>query len=1085
MEQLPTDIEQKIENLPIIALDAGDEFQNLIFSQEFTDIFNFYKKNYLPDVLKTKPELYQRVSLYLTLTNQDTAFLEQTDQVLYKRHCPTIEEFLDNKFYMGYSNATLYPYWKERLMEIFAPNSPIRKTIFGGSIGVGKSTVARKAFLYVLYRVLCLRYPRAVFNVDADATLMAMIISMTLQQVYETNMLPFTKLLETMPCFQKVMSMRSFENFDLTNDRVPIPYVVEKSTATIYFPDNIIIGCGSGMNHTIGKNLFTTFLDEMNEKGVEDALELLNSVDNRFSSRFAGVDLVFQSIVSSARTTNSPIGEYIKRLPKNDPSILILSPKLWDIKTDPAFLGDGSTFPVMVGNGSIPSKIITDPGELKAIEDGKYIPPTGCEIIQVPTVYKSKFELQLDQSIQDIAGMTTSDNNSVFRDTTLLQDTELTPEIQLEANLKDNTDLLACLPPGIFEKNLQGKWQFCRAPLAERYVHLDLSGGGSDGQCDSGICVLHKEWQLNPMTNQKDTIYVVDLIIAVNAKNKIDLQAIQNFIINLVAERNVNIHTVSADQYQSKILLDTFEVSGYFTKVEKVSVDMKPEPYLNASRLIESGMVKIGTCPKLIKELEALIWQKGKVTRTTELKDMCLSGNTKIPLLSGKTIPIADLMHCYKNEYVLGYDLNTNKLTPIKIKKVIDKGVHDNLYKITLDNGKVIVCTDDHLILKKDKTYVKANNLKVGDSLLPITIFDKQFGTKKYKSDYNYKAILDPDTHKQKWLHRVIADFDITGKESAEQRKRNDNSKYLIIHHIDHNKFNNNPSNLEWLTLKEHRKLHGDIFTVYNKSEKHRKRTSELCKAGKCGFKKLYLEKPEIIKEIAAKNGKETFIKYNKSKEKWVKINKRRKEDPVYNAWYKERLGKNFKNQSPEMIQKRIASFKNNTANIIRCQQVFSNMNKNPIIKKKQKISKLKKLYALMIKHTNIFTNTIVTLEMFKQGIQYLKENKIINTHYTVSLKYEDIIEAGIPLTNHKVVKIEKLNTKERVYDIQLDTVHNFMIDSGIFVHNCDALTGAIYNAQLNYTDQPQTMYINSKVQEKEFEYTDLIDTHLQQLEDI
>lgn len=672
MEQLPIDIEQKIEKLPILPLSTDNEFQNLINSSDFTDIFNYYKENYLPDILKTKPELYQRVSLYLTLTNQDTTVLEQTDQVLYKRHCPTIEEFLNNKFYMGYSNATLYPYWKARLIEIFAPNSPIRKTIFGGSIGVGKSTVARKAFLYVLYRVLCLRYPRAVFNVDSDATLMAMIISMTLQQVYETNMLPFTKLLETMPCFQKVMSMRSFDNFDLTNDRVPIPYVVEKSTATIYFPDNIIIGCGSGMSHTIGKNLFSTFLDEINEKGVEEALELLNSVDNRFSSRFAGVDLVFQSIVSSARTTNSPVGEYIKRLPKNDPSILILSPKLWDIKTDPSFIGDGSTFPVMVGNGSIPSKIITDPGELKAIEENKYIPPTGCEIIQVPTPYRSKFELQLEQSIQDIAGMTTNDNNSVFRDTTLLQDDVLTPEILLAANLKDNTDLLECLPPNIFEKNLQDKWQFVRAPLAERYVHLDLSGGGSDGQCDSGVCILHKEWQRNEKTNEKDVIFVVDLLLAINAKNKIDLQAIQNLITKLVTERNIPINTVSADQYQSLIMLQAFEMSGYFKNVEKVSVDTKPEPYLNAARLIESGKVKIGTCPKLIKELEALIWQKGKVTRTTELKDLAdaLVGAIYDAQLNYNDIPQTQYID-YKTyqtkpfEYEDLIDTNTQYLTSI------------------------------------------------------------------------------------------------------------------------------------------------------------------------------------------------------------------------------------------------------------------------------------------------------------------------------------------------------------------------------------------------------------------------------------
>ena len=48
-----------------------------------------------------------------------------------------------------------------------------------------------------------------------------------------------------------------------------------------------------------------------------------------------------------------------------------------------------------------------------------------------------------------------------------------------------------------------------------------------------------------------------------------------------------------------------------------------------------------------------------------------------------------------------------------------------------------------------------------------------------------------------------------------------------------------------------------------------------------------------------------------------------------------------------------------------------------------------------------------------------------------------------------------------------------------------DSLVGAIYNAQLNYTDQPQIVYMTSKTQEKAFEYTDLIDTNSQQLMDI
>ena len=123
----------------------------------------------------------------------------------------------------------------------------------------GKSTIARKAFIYTLYRILCLRYPRAAFNIDGDSTIANIVISMTLKQVYDTNLLPFVKLMESMPCFQHVMSARAFENFDLTNPRCPFPYYVEKSSGTIFFPDNIIITCGSGQQHFTGYNVVNSF----------------------------------------------------------------------------------------------------------------------------------------------------------------------------------------------------------------------------------------------------------------------------------------------------------------------------------------------------------------------------------------------------------------------------------------------------------------------------------------------------------------------------------------------------------------------------------------------------------------------------------------------------------------------------------------------------------------------------------------------------------------------------------------------------------------------------------------------------------
>ena len=225
--------------------------------------------------------------------------------------------------------------------------------------------------------------------------------------------------------------------------------------------------------------------------------------------------------------------------------------------------------------------------------------------------------------MQDLGGRTTVDNSTVFRDISKLEDTELPPEFNIKADINDNNDILATLDEyDLWEKLTDGRYMFKRAPNAIRYCHVDLARGGDGGHCDAGICIGHKEWQYNEEKKENETIYVVDLLLAINAKNKIDIHAIETFLMDLVMERNMPIRTVSSDQWNGEIFLQTMEKSGCFEDVQKLSVDVKLEPYTNAATLIELGQVKVGTCPKLKKELSALVFDKGKVTRTTELKDL-------------------------------------------------------------------------------------------------------------------------------------------------------------------------------------------------------------------------------------------------------------------------------------------------------------------------------------------------------------------------------------------------------------------------------------------------------------------------------
>ena len=49
MLQLPKDIDEKIQKLPVIGFGDSEAFQQILFSDDFTDIFNYYKVNYLSD----------------------------------------------------------------------------------------------------------------------------------------------------------------------------------------------------------------------------------------------------------------------------------------------------------------------------------------------------------------------------------------------------------------------------------------------------------------------------------------------------------------------------------------------------------------------------------------------------------------------------------------------------------------------------------------------------------------------------------------------------------------------------------------------------------------------------------------------------------------------------------------------------------------------------------------------------------------------------------------------------------------------------------------------------------------------------
>lgn len=102
--------------------------------------------------------------------------------------------------------------------------------------------------------------------------------------------------------------------------------------------------------------------------------------------------------------------------------------------------------------------------------------------------------------------------------------------------------------------------------------------------------------------------------------------------------------------------------------------------------------------------------------------DFCLTEDTEIKLLNGEALPIKDILTKFNNnEELWVYSTDENgDFKPGKVTDVWVSGQTKELIKVTLDNGKEITTTPTHRYMLRDGSYLPANELSVGQSLMSL-----------------------------------------------------------------------------------------------------------------------------------------------------------------------------------------------------------------------------------------------------------------------------------------------------------------------------------------------------------------------------
>jgi hypothetical protein len=180
----------------------------------------------------------------------------------------------------------------------------------------------------------------------------------------------------------------------------------------------------------------------------------------------------------------------------------------------------------------------------------------------------------------------------------------------------------------------------------------------------------------------------------------------------------------------------------------------------------------------------------------------CLSLDTQIKLLDGRDLALADIISEYqsgKENFTFTVNQETQKIEP---GKIIWAGVtrkDAEVVKITLDNGESVIATPDHRFIMRDGTEKEAGLLQSGDSVMPLYLIDATAGRHQHAG--KYLKYIEPATGKSQWVHIMAC---------PKQEPAN-----TVIHHIDCNSRNNNPSNLIEMDENEHRALHASLGTYH------------------------------------------------------------------------------------------------------------------------------------------------------------------------------------------------------------------------------------------------------------------------------
>ena len=472
-----------------------------------------------------------------------------------------IETFLDDTNYLGNAwhdaegKTKLYPFWREKLKELFPTNvdTSVNNFIASGARGLGKSEICIAIACYLMYRVMCLKDPIEYFHLKPTEKICFAFMNIKLELAEAIGVSKFQNTVKLSPWF---MSRGT----------------ITGKTKKVWNPPSCIeIIIGSQADDLIGLPIYYVHFDEISfmrnqdiDKQKEKAINMVDTAIGGMKTRFIhkGRNLGLLCLSSSKRSDKSFLEEHMrKKLKSEQDNVLIVDKPVWEVKPKGTY--NEETFRVALGNKFLVSQVIPDDAD-----EQDYI-NKGYKIIRPPIDFKPNFIDDIERALCDFAGISSSEISKYISGVAwheIINTNYVNPfqkEILEIGNAK--SDVLQYYD---FFDTTKLRRELMSRPL---FVHLDMSVSG-DMTGIGGVWINGKK---PSQTNEqsKDLFFTVAFAVSIKAPkgHQISFEKNRNFI-RWLRKQGFNVCGVSTDSFQSYDTGQALQAEEF--NYQKISVDV-------------------------------------------------------------------------------------------------------------------------------------------------------------------------------------------------------------------------------------------------------------------------------------------------------------------------------------------------------------------------------------------------------------------------------------------------------------------------------------------------------------------------------